>query len=99
MITAILAAVLFTANGTDFKVRGTFPANAKYLDGRGTLCNVAAAPRNLRELCGWYDLEDVRPVCADDEYAAFIGYERTETGYRKVYEVRKIEPEPEEIED
>ena len=90
----LLAAVLYCANpdasNATYRVRANYPANARYLDGRGTLVNVAAAPREKREACGWYSLTDEKPECPEGYYLAFVRYERTADGFKRVYEARPI---------
>ena len=98
----LFAAVLFCANpsasNATYRVRANYPANARYLDGRGTLVNVAAAPREKREACGWFALSDEKPECPEGYYLAFVRYERTATGYKRVYEARPI-PQSETVEE
>ena len=99
MNTLLFAAVLFCANpdasNATYRVRANYPANARYLDGRGTLVNVAAAPKEKREACGWFALTDEKPECPEGYYLAFLRYERTADGFKRVYELKKVEVENE----
>ena len=96
-MTILLAIMYIFVSGATYRPAAHLPRAAVRLDTGVKVHNLPAADKSVQEACGWYSLTDEKPECPEGYYLAFVRYERTADGFKRVYEAREV-PKAEEEE-